>query len=181
MILVNILELVLDDSDLYDYIVNVLLPPAKNYFSATLKVPASTDKFGLPGINTICAGNITVPTVYQTTGVDADLVIFVTAAYEPTAAYVAYSMICLVDSTTNRYLYLRLDIAKLIRPVGGLLHFNTAQIQQLNKESQREADLVTAMHEMTHIFGFSSSVYNYYIDATTGNTLTGHYTYSFLL
>ena len=83
------------------YLVDELMPPIQNYLQATLKVNQFYELLRVSNTTTrICNGRITLPSEYSNPGVEADLVIFVTAAESET--YVAYSLICLVGHTTSR-------------------------------------------------------------------------------
>jgi len=85
-----------------DYIRDSLMPPIQNYLEATLKVPPRKSNLKAGGFNTICGGDVTVPSIYNTKGVEADLVIFLKAKNEPLASYVASASACLLDATYNR-------------------------------------------------------------------------------
>lgn len=58
------------------------------------------------------------------------------------------------------------------RPVYGLMLFNLAYLP-MEKVTDNQENLSTALHELCHIFGFNSDFYTYYINATTGQTLSG--------
>ncbi len=68
------------------------------YFEETLKVPRLTSPLIVDG----SCGTLNPPAELLTTGVEADLVILVTAEYNTAADYVAYSIPCSLDWDTNR-------------------------------------------------------------------------------
>jgi len=63
----------------------------------------------------------------------------------------------------------------LCRPIIGKITYNLAQVAIAESDAQREQDIVTSLHELTHVLGFSSSLYPYYKDPSTGKTLKNHY------
>lgn len=40
-----------------------------------------------------------------------------------------------------------------------------------------EENLSTTLHELTHVLGFASYMYNYFLNPNTGKPLTGHVKY----
>lgn len=71
----------------------------------------------------------------------------VTGGYDQNS-YVAWARACNLDSATNR-------------PVFGQVNFNFNYIKP-DDSSHLESDLATTIHELTHVFGFSSSLYQHY-------------------
>jgi len=148
------------EETLKDYLMNELMPPIQNYLQATLRVNQNYDLFRVSNtVTEICSGEVTLPLEYSDPGVQADLVIFITSA--ESADYVAYSRICMVDPITSR-------------PIAGQLVISTLYIKPTESKAEREYDTVTLIHEITHILGFSPSIYSRFIDPTTGAKLTNH-------
>lgn len=52
--------------------------------------------------------------------------------------------------------------------------YNLAKISISANSAERETDIVTTLHELTHALGFSGSLYDFYVDPTTGKDLSGH-------
>jgi len=147
------------EADKRDYIVNALIPTAERYLEATLKVIPYSGKLGR-GDETVC-GDIPVPAVYLTTGVDADLVIFITTTDEPNDSYLAYARACSLSGEN-------------FRPIFGQINFNLAYLTPSENPVNIKDDIMIALHEITHVLGFSSSLYQYFINPTTKKQLTGH-------
>lgn len=87
---------------LQDYILNYVLPPAKNYLEAALKVLPRNGKLTAPNQITACSGLVAIPSIYRSTGVDADLAVFLTQTNEPTQSFIAYAGACYLHPTTFR-------------------------------------------------------------------------------
>lgn len=79
------------------------MPPVINYFETTLKVPTRTKNIKAGGYSSLCSGDIKVPSIYNTVGADADLILFVRATNDSSATYVAAASACLLDTSTQRY------------------------------------------------------------------------------
>lgn len=89
-------------SDYMDYIKNVILPPVENFWEATLKVvPVSGNLTGQKQ-KTMCSGTITVPDLYNTTGVPADLVLFVDTVNDTAQDFVAFAGPCILSQKNYR-------------------------------------------------------------------------------
>jgi len=58
--------------------------------------------------------------------------------------------------------------------VVGKLNYNLFDFAATTKDVRIESDIYTTMHELTHVLGFSSKLYSYYIDTTSKTNLTGH-------
>jgi len=82
------------------YIQTNLLPPAQNLLQAALKVRRLTTNITMASTDT-CGGALVVPTWMQTSGVAADLIIFVTTSYEPASSYVAVAGACYLSTSSS--------------------------------------------------------------------------------
>jgi leishmanolysin len=143
------------------YLQTKLIPAALNYFTNTIQVPPVAS-IKIPASQTTICG-LPYPAVYST-GVAADLVIFVTGGTD-TGSYLAWAKACLLHATTKR-------------PIFGQIYFNYNEIVP-NGDIEFENDLITTIHELTHVLGFSSSLYQYYpsnptvtIKNVNGNNVT---------
>jgi hypothetical protein len=126
------------------YLQTKLLPAAMNYFTAAIKT-APVASLKIPTSVTAVCG-LPYPVIYNT-GVATDLVIFVTGGTD-TGTYLAWAKPCLLSSTTKR-------------PIVGQIYFNYNEIVPQG-DIEFENDLITTIHELTHVLGFSSSLYQYY-------------------
>jgi len=141
------------------YIQNELVPPIVSYFENALKVkyPVSGNLVLGSSVSTICEHS--TPSILKSGGVAADFFIY----YDSEAVSgteIASTKYCYLSSGTKRPLISRTMINRNQLPVTTdvLLH---------------EKNMYTLMHEMTHAFGFSSSLYSYFIDSN-GKQLSGH-------
>ena len=101
-------------------------------------------------------------------GVQADLVILITAdVFEE--SFVAAAMPCGLDDNTNRY-YCYILFFIRFRPVYGVIYFNLKYLSTGSTTALQE-NLSTTLHEMTHILGFASNLYNLYINPLTGQPI----------
>jgi hypothetical protein len=145
------------------YIQTQVLPPVQNLLTSALKVQRLTAPLTAGGATTMCSGAVTTPAIYNSGGVAADLVIFVVDTTDSTSGYVAQAGACSLSSANYR-------------PVFGLLRYNLYYISSSTNDATIESHIYTTLHEITHVLGFSSGLYNYYINPTTNAFLTGHVT-----
>ena len=143
-------------SEMREYIINELVPPALSFFKAALKVVPLQGKITIPS-REVC--DFPTPSIYFRTGVEADLIIFVRATNSD-ENYIAAARPCSLLMTTNR-------------PVIGELFYNVRAIQ-LGDPMEHQSHIATTLHEMTHVLGFSSALYEYFIDPISGYPLSGH-------
>jgi len=141
------------------YIKENLIPPAKNYFEAALKVIPRATRIRVP--STYCGGRIIIPPNATDDGYEGDLLLFVSAVNDPSASYAAHSWVCAGDQTTKR-------------PSIGVIEFNLPYLPLDNEDITFENELATTMHEIIHVLGFSASWYPKYIDPDTLRPLTDH-------
>jgi leishmanolysin len=139
-----------------EYYLKGLAYASTNFFKAALSVQPITGRLTIP-VSTVC--NLKTPSLYMSQGVDADLIIFVRAVYD-NDTYVAAARACMLISTNSR-------------PAVGELFFNTRIVKAGgNLDYQRHT--LTTLHEMTHVLGFSSGLFDSYINPETNRKLTGH-------
>ena len=87
--------------------------------------------------------SVNVPDYHKTTGVAADVIIYVTAGQTDDSA-VGWAAVCAL--TSDRY------------PAAGRLHLES----QAFKSSSFEDILSTSIHEVAHILAFNSELYSYF-------------------
>jgi leishmanolysin len=126
------------------FLQNQLMPAAISYFRTTLSVtPISSLKISLTQ-STVCG--YPIPDQYRT-GVNADLVIFVDGGTS-TGSFLAWAKPCLLSAIDKR-------------PLFGQIYFNFNSILPQN-DADFENSLTTTLHELTHVLGFSQSLYPYF-------------------
>jgi len=135
------------------------LPPAKNYFEAALEVIPRVSR--IKPSSTACGKRIIIPSNATNDGYETDLVLFVSVIEDPSDSYTAHSWICTMDGRTNR-------------PIAGVIEFNMKYLQLDTTDPTFEMELATTMHEIIHVLGFDSSIYDRYINPSTLEPLTGH-------
>jgi len=141
------------------YVRDDLAPAVISYFQAALKVkyPVSGNLKFSTSTKTLC-GMPTPSALF--TGVPADFVIIFDSRTEDSNV-VASSRYCSLASGTKR-------------PLVGTTNFN--RVMFLEAEGDvilHEKNTYLLFHEMMHTFGFSASMYKYFL-SSTGKTLTGH-------
>jgi len=151
--------LVESSSDSYtSYVRDDLAPAVISYFQGALKI-----KYPIVGnmkISSTSMCGLTTPSILRTTGVPADYVIIFNSRVEDSNV-VASSKYCFLASDTKR-------------PLIATTNFNQVMFKEANGDViLHEKNTYLLLHEMTHTFGFSSSLYRYFVDAN-GKTLTGH-------
>lgn len=151
-IVLTFLDLVDGDESIREYIQNQLVPSAISYYQSTLRVIQTQNVLTLDG-QPQCGG-LTIPSYLINDGVAADLVFLITSGTQTDANYVAFSSPCALSSVNNR-------------PTLGMLSFNLARIDTTNTPDL-EQNLSTVLHEMMHVLGLSSNLYQFYIDPNTG-------------
>jgi leishmanolysin len=120
-----------------------IMAAAVNYFFKTLQVPQLSN-LKIPESQSSMCGGLTIPSMYRTTGVAADMVFFVTAESSYTG-FLAWSRACKLLSTTGR-------------PIVGQVNFNSNSLKPNGGDTAFTTDLMTVVHEMTHALGFSDSL-----------------------
>jgi len=146
--------------DFVAYMKNNLAPPVISFFQAALKVkyPVIGNLKLSTSTKTICGG--ATPQVLYT-GIATDYVIFYDTTTDDEGSWVADSYACSLASGTKRPL-----IAKTL--------INLALFGPANENVLlHEKNTYLLLHEMTHTFGFSSSLYPYFLDEN-GVRRTGH-------
>jgi hypothetical protein len=147
-------------SDTYtSYVQNDLAPAVISWFQGALKVkyPVSGNLKLSSSISSLCG--MDVPAALRT-GVAADYVIMFDSRSEDSTV-VASSRFCYLASDSKR-------------PLIATTNFNQVMFKEANGDViLHEKNTYLLLHEMTHTFGFSSSLYGYFLDAN-GKQLSGH-------
>jgi len=144
------------------YVENELIPPIVSLLEAALKLkyPLGTP-LKTTTQKTLCG--VPTPSVFSTTGVNADFAIILTSDNTTGTSWVASASNCLVSSGIKRPL-----IAKLL--------LNSAAIKPNTEEDNplgHEYNMYVLMHEIFHGLGFSQNFFSNYVD-DLGNLRTGH-------
>jgi hypothetical protein len=146
------IRIVIDESNLVsvtaqqrDMIVGKLVPVATQFLSRRLKVQTRGSNLRVPIAKCYQAN---VPQAHQTTGLDADLIIYVTASNEPSQGFIAWATSCLQDSVTRR-------------PIAGQINFNLHYLKFEADKFEEQVD--TTLHEITHILAFSGNLYRHFM------------------
>ncbi|KDO22768.1 hypothetical protein SPRG_12195 [Saprolegnia parasitica CBS 223.65] len=133
-------------SDKRSFITNVLLPAITSYFSKVLSVQSVSGNLVVPGIGCgsngqwACCTNSMPPYLASTGIAKTDFLIHVTA--RPTSgAVLAWALPCNLDQYG--------------RPISGQANFGPNRLDA--SSAARSQQVGTALHEMTHALGFSSS------------------------
>ena len=131
------------------FIKESLIPTALSYFDKTLLVFPNEYPIIMP--DPFICYDTEIPWNHLVSGIEnVDLVVYVTATYEPDENYGAYALACVTDMLLNS------------RPVVGQINYNLAHLS-LSKNSRWER-LSTTLHEITHILGFSRYLYGSFVD-----------------
>ncbi|ETV82335.1 hypothetical protein, variant [Aphanomyces astaci] len=128
-----------------DFILSVMLPAVTAYFSSVLSVQRVSGNLIIQGLGCqanewACCAN-TIPPYLKTTGIaNTDFLIHVTA--RPTSgAVLAWALPCNIDQYG--------------RPISGQANFGPNRLD--TQSGSRAGQIGTAIHEITHALGFSSS------------------------
>ena len=97
-------------------------------------------------IKTDDCGGIPVPRSHNSRGVDADLVVYITTKNEKERGYVAYAGACALQATSPNNI------------IAGRAVVNKAEFSTESFETQMNV----MVHEITHLLGFSSSMFRYF-------------------
>jgi hypothetical protein len=135
------------------FINSTIIPAVKEHFELSLSLDNVAGNLLFTGLSDCSCGSSTgvnVPTSYQTIGVPADIVLFVTARTTRfTSNTIAFACPCAADNSTQR-------------PVAGYINWGPNAIS-LQFDDYRE-QLGVAIHESTHALGFTSGQYKFYGD-----------------
>jgi len=143
------------------YIQNELAPAVIAYFQAALRVkyPVSGNLV-VPSVQTNLCG-INTPKILFSPGVAADYFIFFDSENAKGQGWIADSYVCFMASGSNR-------------PLISTTKFNRAQLPEpYGDVLVHEKNTYLLIHEMTHTFGFTASMFPYFIDEY-GNQRRGH-------
>jgi leishmanolysin len=134
----------LGTTKLNDYFKTTLMGAANSFFTNTIKT------YSVQGniiVDETSCDVVDIPSSHQKTGVaDTDLVVYVSSISEETEGYIAYAGPCTQD-TKNRGM-----------PTSGILVINKPYFV----DSDFASHYSTVTHEMYHIFGFNSGLYDYW-------------------
>lgn len=101
--------------------------------------------------------DIDIPEKFQKDGEsNSDIHIFVIYDVEPDSSTLADATYCSMDDNLKRVNY-------------GRVRLNMGKLGQDESNGMFEGDLNTVIHEMLHIFAFSSELYENFINPKTGN------------
>jgi leishmanolysin len=130
---------------------------AANFFKKVLSVPSTTTKNMIPSGQSTCGTEITFSSSDKTNGfANSDLHLYVTFVNNPSSSYLAYASPC---SLNNNY-----------RPNTGKVVFNSAYLASSYSTAAAFNGLFKIVsHEMTHVMGFSQSLYSYFLDPSNNN------------
>jgi len=143
------------------YVQYQLVPPVISYFQAALQVRYRVSgALKVPSVQRQLCGKNT-PNILLNGGVAADFFIFFDSTYEGSGSWVAESYVCFMATTSNR-------------PLIATTKFNRALFLNSNGNTlTHEKNVYLLLHEMTHLLGFSTSLYPYFLD-NNGKRRTGH-------
>ena len=129
-----------------NYFKNVLMPAVDNFFTSRLSVLTILENLVI-NINSNC-GEVPIPQEHKTTGIPgADVVIYITTQNNPSSNYIAYAGACALDGAKGNV-------------VAGRVMINNYFFLKSDFESQ----FSTMVHEIYHLLGFSSGLYQYWSD-----------------
>ncbi len=120
-----------------------------DYFFSTLQIDRKRE---IIGFNATTCYTANIPSSYLL-GVQADLVIFITDKTDDSASSLnleAWSTICFIDRPVNN------------RPVAGQLNILSDKVD--TSPSKARPLYQVLLHEITHILGFSSSLFDFFVD-----------------
>ena len=131
-------------TDLASYIKKKVMPAAIDYFNAALSVTPLTTLKVSSTTTTVCGLN--VPSIYRT-GVEADLVLLVTAEASD-SNFIAWAKPCILSGVNKRAVF-------------GQVNFNL-NFLTVGDAIDLEGDILVTIHEITHVLGFSPSLFSYF-------------------
>ena len=143
------------------YVQYQLVPPIISYFQAALKV-----KYGISGTlkvpsvqRQLCGKN--TPSILLNGGVYADFFLMFDSTYDGASSWVAESYVCFMSTTSSR-------------PLIATSKFNRALLKSAGSDILlHEKNTYLLLHEITHVLGFSTSMYPYFLDSN-GRRRSGH-------
>jgi proprotein convertase subtilisin/kexin type 5 len=132
---------------------------AAEFFADILQVPVQPS----PGNNTLPPDNFNCGSEIAYSGddilygfADSDLHLFISTINDPNSNLLAYASACTLNS--------------LYRPNTGKVIFNLYYLDPNVTEIDKFNDLLkVTMHELTHVLGFSASLYQYYLNPANGS------------
>lgn len=136
------------------YIQGIILPQVASLISSLFQVTGKTT-FGSVSISS-CSDKAT-PSSYNGLTVDADLLLFADVEVNNSESYIAYASTCMVASDNKR-------------PIVGYIMFNLAYITATLAKVDYNTRI--AFHEIMHVMGFSSSLYDSFPNFPNGQAYT---------
>jgi len=136
----------------YNFLLNKVIPDIKNFFEKALELNRVSGNLTVNQDECACYGTagVSIPSSYKTTGVEADMIIFLTAR---TTRYsgntIAFACPCADDDATGR-------------PIAGYINWGPNAINE--DEIAYNEQLGVGIHELTHALGFTSGKYDQYND-----------------
>ena len=127
------------------YFKNTLIKAAERWLSSALNVYSLLEPLKLSGI-TKC-GPVKVPYEHQTLGIETDVIAYVSSAEETEKSYVAYAGPCALQNSDRNNV------------IAGSIHINSHNFLKINSF---EKQMMTVIHELTHLLGFTKGVYKYF-------------------
>ena len=128
-----------------NYFKQKIMASVERWFTSALYVYPLKIPLSLNGL-TFCGDEITIPEEHKNPGVETDLIIYVASTDQDTQSYVAYAGACAMESSGRNNV------------VAGRTVVNSYYFNNMDFETQ----LITMIHEVTHLLGFSNSLYSYY-------------------
>lgn len=128
------------DSDQEDVLKNQIIQGAVDYYESALLVKRLTSNLVLAGIDECI--EVEVPESHQTEGVEADVILYVTAGSGDDSV-VGWASYCANDYVTGQ-------------PVAGQFHIETTYWDSFSTEDL----LSTTIHEIAHVLAFHPSLYS---------------------
>jgi proprotein convertase subtilisin/kexin type 5 len=132
------------------YIQTTFMPDSEAWFESFLSVIPYPTTLTLSGSSCY---QTAIPAFYATTGVQADIVFFVSAVNDPTSSYAAWAAACVFSAYNSR-------------PIAAQVNINTAYLDPTQFAYQK----MIARHELIHAFAFSPGLWTHYIYAN-GTTI----------
>lgn len=140
----------LNNPDLENYFINTLIQQINSFFSAALQVKKIQGSLFMTGIST-CGSEVEVPVSHQESGVEnTDILIYITSNSLTGQSYVSYAGACALESSDLQNVY------------AGRVVVNSINFALASNENR----YTIIVHEITHLLGFSSSLYGYWKDSS---------------
>ena len=136
------------DINMYNFITAILVPGVVEHIQKTIRV-RSPQEVTVSPLQNQCQ-DYQVPSKYKSVTLNYGLILFFTAEGKPSDMFVAWAGACMLSPQDYR-------------PTMGRINFNPYHLS--NERKKLFDQFATIMHEVYHVLGFSSGLYEYYIDA----------------